>query len=76
MARPFNEFSYSLSDAAELLGAEKVNFAEVTFTGLTQTDSDIQPGDLFLAYPGAKSHGAHFIASVSYTHLTLPTIAT
>ena len=63
MARPFNEFSYSLSDAAELLGAEKVNFAEVTFTGLTQTDSDIQPGDLFLAYPGAKSHGAHFIAS-------------
>lgn len=63
MARPFNEFSYSLSNAAELLGAEKVNFRDVTFTGLTQTDSDIQLGDLFLAYPGAKSHGAHFIAS-------------
>lgn len=63
MARPFNEFSYSLSDAAELLGAEKDNFTDVTFTGLTQTDSDVQPGDLFLAYPGAKSHGAHFIAS-------------
>ena len=63
MARPFNEFSYSLRNAAELLGAEKVNFADVTFTGLTQTDSDIQPGDLFLAYPGAKSHGAHYIAS-------------
>ena len=63
MARPFNEFSYSLSDAAELLGGEKVNYSDVVFTGLTQTDSDIQPGDLFLAYPGAKSHGAHFIES-------------
>ena len=63
MARPFNEFSYSLSDAAELLGAEKVNFTELVFTGLTQTDSDIQQGDIFLAYPGAKSHGARFIAS-------------
>ena len=63
MARPFNEFSYSLSDAAELLGAEKINFSDLVFTGLTQIDSDIQPGDLFLAYPGAKSHGAHFIAS-------------
>jgi UDP-N-acetylmuramoyl-L-alanyl-D-glutamate--2,6-diaminopimelate ligase len=63
MARPFNEFSYSLSNAAELLGAAKANFSDVTFTGLTQTDSDIQPGDIFLAYPGAKSHGAHFIAS-------------
>jgi UDP-N-acetylmuramoyl-L-alanyl-D-glutamate--2,6-diaminopimelate ligase len=63
MARPFNEFSYSLSDAAELLGAKKVNFSDVAFTGLTQTDSEIQPGDLFLAYPGAKSHGADFVAS-------------
>lgn len=63
MMRPFNEFSYSLSDAAELLGAEKINYSELRFTGLTQTDSDIQPGDLFLAYPGAKTHGATFIAS-------------
>lgn len=63
MVRPFNEFSYSLSKAADLLGAAKVNFSDVTFTGLTHTDSDIQPGDIFLAYPGAKSHGARYIAS-------------
>lgn len=63
MVRPFNEFSYSLSDAAELLGAERVDFSDIEFTGLTQSDSEIQPGDLFLAYPGAKSHGAEFIAS-------------
>ena len=63
MTRPFNEFSYSLSEAAHLLGAESVNFTDVVFTGLTQSDSEIEPGDIFLAYPGAKSHGAEFIAS-------------
>lgn len=63
MMRPFNEFSYSLSDAAELLGAEKLNFVELSFTGLTHSDSEIQPGDIFLAFPGAKRHGAEFINS-------------
>ena len=61
MSRPFNEFTYSLSDAAELLGAEKLNFAELTFTGLTHVDNEIQAGDIFLAFPGAKTHGAQFI---------------
>ena len=63
MVRPFNEFSYSLESAAELLGAEKINFREVRFTGLTQVDSDVHPGDIFLAFPGARVHGAKFIAS-------------
>lgn len=63
MIRPFNEFSYSLSSAADLLSAQKVNFSEVTFTGLTHSDSEIQPGDLFLAFPGAKSHGGRYIES-------------
>ena len=63
MVRPFNEFAYSLEDAAELLSAEKVNFSELTFTGITHVDSEIQPGDIFLAFPGAKVHGAQFIAA-------------
>jgi UDP-N-acetylmuramoyl-L-alanyl-D-glutamate--2,6-diaminopimelate ligase len=63
MIRPFNSFSLSLENAAELLGSEKKNFSDVTFTGLTHSDSDIQPGDLFLAFPGAKRHGAEFIES-------------
>ena len=62
MVRPFNEFSYSLETAAELLGAEKKNFTELSFTGLTHVDSEIQPGDIFLAFPGAKAHGAQYIA--------------
>ena len=63
MSRPFNEFTYSLAQAAELLSAEKVNFKDVYFTGLTHLDSEVMPGDIFLAFPGAKSHGADFIAS-------------
>lgn len=63
MVRPFNEFAYSLEGAAELLSAEKVNFKELSFTGLTHVDTEIQAGDIFLAFPGAKVHGAQYIAA-------------
>jgi UDP-N-acetylmuramoyl-L-alanyl-D-glutamate--2,6-diaminopimelate ligase len=63
MVRPFNEFSYALEDAAQLLSAEKVNFRDLSFTGLTHVDSEIQAGDIFLAFPGAKVHGAQYIAA-------------
>ena len=62
MIRPYAPFTYSLSAAAELLGAELVKAAEVSFTGLTHKDSEIQPGDIFLAFPGARVHGAEFIS--------------
>jgi UDP-N-acetylmuramoyl-L-alanyl-D-glutamate--2,6-diaminopimelate ligase len=61
MLRPFAQFAYSLEDAARLLGAEKKNFTNLTFTGITHKDSDVQPGDIFFAFPGAKVHGADFI---------------
>jgi UDP-N-acetylmuramoyl-L-alanyl-D-glutamate--2,6-diaminopimelate ligase len=63
MVRPFNEFSYSLTQAAELLSAEQKNFHEIQFTGLTHVDSEVLPGDIFLALPGATRHGADFIAA-------------
>lgn len=63
MVRPFNEFTYSLEAAAELLNAEKLHFKATSFTGLTHIDAEIQPGDIFLAFPGAKVHGAQFVAS-------------
>jgi UDP-N-acetylmuramoyl-L-alanyl-D-glutamate--2,6-diaminopimelate ligase len=62
MLRPYTNFSYSLENAAKLLGAEKKNFSDLVFTGLTHKDSEVLPGDLFLAFPGAKVHGAQFIA--------------
>jgi UDP-N-acetylmuramoyl-L-alanyl-D-glutamate--2,6-diaminopimelate ligase len=61
MIRPFNSFSLSLENAAELLGAERKNFSDLSFTGLTHKDSEVEPGDIFLAFPGAKTHGAQFI---------------
>lgn len=63
MIRPFNSFSLSLEEISRLLGGEKKNFKDVTITGLTHSDSEIQEGDLFLAFPGAKVHGAEFIQS-------------
>lgn len=62
MLRPFNPFAYTLEDAAHLLGAEKKNYLDIAFTGLTHKDSDILPGDIFLAFPGAKVHGSEFIS--------------
>ena len=63
MLRPFAPFEYTLTAASELLSAEMANFKEVSFTGLTHIDSHIEPGDIFLAFPGAKFHGAQFIES-------------
>lgn len=63
MIRPFTSAAYSLRDAAILLGAKEQNFSDISFTGLAHKDSDIQPGDIFLAFPGAKVHGATFIDS-------------
>lgn len=60
MTRPFAQFSYSLSAAAELVSAEKRNFVDLDFTGLSHKDSEIEPGDLFLAFPGSRVHGAEF----------------
>lgn len=62
MIRPYSPFSYSLKRAAELLGAEIINGSDLTFTGITHKDSDVQSGDIFLAFPGARVHGADFIA--------------
>ena len=65
--RPFNEFSLSLSKIADLIGATKsrseVEFSKIVITGITHIDSDVQQGDLFIAPPGAKRHGAEFVAS-------------
>ena len=60
MIRPLAEFSAHLSDTASLIGA--VPLAEdLVFSGVTHNDKDIEAGDLFLAIPGAKVHGADFI---------------
>ena len=46
--------------------AKKFGFSapveDVAITGITMNTSDCRDGDLFVAMPGAKTHGAEFIA--------------
>ena len=60
MIRPLAPFSAKLEDAAQLVGAS-LHGANVAFTGVTHVDTDVEPGDLFIAIPGARVHGATFI---------------
>lgn len=60
--RPIAPFTANLQDMAQLVGAS-LHGANVSFTGATHVDSDIEAGDLFIAIPGARVHGASFIES-------------
>ena len=61
MERPLVGHQRTLSSITNLLGAEKIK-DEVLISGLTQTSQDVEPGDIFLAFPGEKAHGASFCA--------------
>lgn len=66
MIRPLQEFSLKLSHVAELIGAsfnESETETDLKITGITHLDSEIEPGDIFSAIPGANVHGATFIKS-------------
>ena len=63
-------FSQSVLNLQKVAGAATASFtlseAELTkieITGVTHNDSQVEPGDLFIAIPGANRHGAEFAAS-------------
>jgi UDP-N-acetylmuramoyl-L-alanyl-D-glutamate--2,6-diaminopimelate ligase len=62
MQRLINPLSLTFDQAARLLSAEVKNSQVISFSGVISQDSDVEPGDLFLALPGEKVHGAEFIA--------------
>ena len=49
MIRPINSPKVSFADIAKLIGAEFDQDIEVT--GIAQSASEIEPGDLFIALP-------------------------
>jgi UDP-N-acetylmuramoyl-L-alanyl-D-glutamate--2,6-diaminopimelate ligase len=65
--RPFADFSLALLRISHSIGAtsstSEAELAKVLITGITHSDSDVQSGDLFIALPGAKRHGAEFAAN-------------
>lgn len=65
--RPFSQSILNLQKvkgaataSSDLTDAELAN---IEITGVTHSDSDVEPGDLFIAMPGANHHGAEFAAS-------------
>jgi UDP-N-acetylmuramoyl-L-alanyl-D-glutamate--2,6-diaminopimelate ligase len=62
MIRPLALFTATLTDMAQLVGAS-LHGSDLTFTGITHVDSEVEAGDLFIAVAGAHVHGATFIDS-------------
>lgn len=60
MERPLLTTTQSLSDIASLVGSS-LSSHDCKITGLTNNSSAVEPGDIFLALPGAKVHGASFV---------------
>jgi len=58
--RPLLDYSITIETLVRLLSASSELDPSLTFTGITSSDKNVEPGDLFLAYPGKNSHGAQF----------------
>ena len=61
MTRPIEEFKRTVEAVAAIANAELRGDAATVITGLTLSSKDVQEGDLFIALPGEKSHGADFV---------------
>lgn len=59
MERPLTLHQKSLRSIADFLSVE-IEPTDTTVSGMTQSSPDVQYGDLFLAFPGAKTHGAKY----------------
>lgn len=60
MIRTVEEFSLTLGDIAERVGGVLKGESSLRITGVVSSDKSVESGDLFLAFPGAHSHGATF----------------
>ncbi|MEY4437611.1 MAG: hypothetical protein RL249_23 [Actinomycetota bacterium] len=60
MIRPLATFTATLGETAQLIGAS-LHGADLSFSGVALADFEVEPGDLFMAVPGARVHGASFI---------------
>ncbi len=61
MTRPIEEFKRTVEAVAAIANAELRGDAATVITGLTLSSKDVQAGDLFIALPGEKNHGADFV---------------
>ena len=65
--RPFSQSTLKLSKVAGAVSAtcelSEAELSKIGISGLTHNDSQVEPGDLFIAIPGANRHGAEFAMS-------------
>jgi UDP-N-acetylmuramoyl-L-alanyl-D-glutamate--2,6-diaminopimelate ligase len=61
--RPLLDHTISVEEISRILGIKIDLEASLIFSGATSRDTDVVEGDLFLAYPGEKTHGARFAVS-------------
>ncbi len=65
--RPFSQSVLNLQKIAGAASAQsklsEAELAKIEITGVVQSDLAVEPGDLFIALPGANRHGAEFAAS-------------
>ena len=61
--RPDQVAPVALDDFAARFGLEvRGDASPVKLTGISMNTGDLRPGDLFVAMPGKKTHGANFVA--------------
>ena len=60
MPRPIEEFKRTVESVALIANATLSGDATTVITGLTHSSKNVQEGDLFIALPGEKVHGAEF----------------
>ena len=62
MSRPIEEFKRTVESVAAIANATLLGDPATVITGLTLNSATVQQGDLFIALPGEKVHGADFAA--------------
>lgn len=58
--RPEHPRPRQLSELALRLGNSEIKYGSIEVSGVAAASSDVRPGDIFFALPGAKAHGARF----------------
>ena len=60
MSRPIEEFKRTVEAVAAIANSSLIGDASTVISGLTLNSNAVQEGDLFIALPGEKAHGADF----------------
>jgi UDP-N-acetylmuramoyl-L-alanyl-D-glutamate--2,6-diaminopimelate ligase len=60
--RPAGNRPLTLADLADLVGAPVARSGDPVLSGVTLSSTEVNPGFLYAALPGARTHGARFVS--------------